>query len=37
MMDEQIIAYEQSEDEQTKILAINILWSATMFLLAMIA
>lgn len=36
-MEETLIEYEQSQDEQTKILAINILWSATMFLLAMIA
>lgn len=37
-MDEgELIEYEQSEHEQTKILAMNILWSALMFLLAMIA
>jgi hypothetical protein len=37
-MDEgELIEYEQSDHEQTKLLALNILWSSLMFLLAMIA
>jgi len=37
MQEDTLIEYEQSDYEQTRIIAMNILWSAVMFLLAMIA